>query len=56
VEQRLLGGTFDHTDSLYAGQGFLVRDRTGVAAAKLLTVADDVMNGDVRVTFDIIGL
>ena len=51
-----LGGTTDHSESLYAGQGFLVRDRGGVAAAKVLTVADDVMNGDVNVTFDIIGL
>jgi hypothetical protein len=51
-----LGGNSNHTDSLYAGQGFLVRDRAGLVAARLLTVADDVMNGDVNVTFDIIGL
>ena len=51
-----LGGNTNHTESQYAGQGFLVRDRAGVVAARLLTVADDVMNGDVNVTFDIIGL
>ena len=49
-------GDTDHTDSLYAGRGLLVRDRAGVVAAKLLTVADDAINGDVTVTFDIIGL
>jgi hypothetical protein len=52
----VLGELGDHTESQYAGQGFLVRDRAGVVAAKLLTVADDIMNGDVNVTLDIIGL
>jgi len=52
----ILGADGDHTDSLYAGRGLLVRDRAGVVAAKLLTVADDKINGDVTLTFDIIGL
>jgi hypothetical protein len=51
-----LGADGDHSESLYAGRGFLVRDRAGLVAAKLLTVADDRLNGDVTVTFDIIGL
>jgi len=51
-----LGGNTEHADSLYAGQGFLVRDRAGVVAAKLLTVADSIRAADVNVTFDIIGL
>ena len=41
-----LGGNTEHADSLYAGQGFLVRDRAGVVAAKLLTVADSIRAAD----------
>jgi hypothetical protein len=51
-----LGGNSNHTESQWAGQAFLVRDRASVPAAKLLMFADYVMDGDVWVTFDIIGL
>jgi hypothetical protein len=50
-----LGGTTDHTESLYAGQAFLVYDRAS-GSAKLLTIADSIVNGDVTVTFDILRL
>ena len=51
-----LGGTFEHSETMWAGQGYLVRDRAGVTAAKLLTVADYVIGPDVGITFDIIAL
>ena len=51
-----LGGNSNHTESQWAGQAFLVRDRASVPAAKLLMFADYVMDGDVWVKFDIIGL
>jgi len=51
-----LGGTLEHSDSQYAGQGYLLRDAAGAGTAKLLTVSDHVTGGDVGVTFDILGL
>ena len=51
-----LGGNSEHTASQYDGMGFLVRDRNGVAVAKLLTISDAIVAADVTVTFDIVGL
>jgi hypothetical protein len=51
-----LGGTTAHTQSIYDGQGFIVRDAAGVPRSKLLTVADSIIDADVSVTFDIVNL
>ena len=51
-----LGGNFAHSDSAWAGQGYLLRDSAGVGRAKLLIVADYGIGADVGVTFDIVGI
>lgn len=50
------GGNSEHSESMWAGQAYLFRDRAGVVRAKLLIVDDYVIGGDFGVTFDIIGL
>ena len=50
------GGNSEHSESMWAGQAYLFRDRASVVRAKLLLVDDYVISGDFGVTFDIIGL
>ena len=50
------GGNTEHSESMWAGQGYLWRDRVGTVKAKLLIVDDHGIGGDVDVTFDIVGL
>jgi hypothetical protein len=51
-----LGGNSGHADSQWAGQAYLLSDPAGVVVAKLLMVADSIIDGDVSVTFDILAL
>ena len=50
------GGNTEHSESMWAGQAYLWRDRAGAVTAKLLIVDDQAIDADVAVTFDIIGL
>ena len=53
----MLGGNAPHPDSMHAGDGYLVRDRQGALAGKLLIVADRILEGGrAEVTFDFLRL
>ena len=53
----MLGGNGPHPDSMYAGDGYLVRDRQGALAGKLLIVTNRILpGGRAEVMFDFLRL